>query len=365
MFRCRAKVVIFMVVISILAVSTFLCNAIILIVVFFSKKLQNVQGIYRLSLAFADILVGLIVFPTFINTLYGHFIESYNVIMITNSSKYSINNGSAMPFEVVTIKGQLHAFRSLSRQYFNAVGFFTVLSLFVSVYSLVAASFDRFMAIYRPLKYNELKSIFAAKVATVTIWFSGMMFGILPLFIFNLRYQLVASIMISSSGSNALVLYGTVLFLPLVIMWVLIIATFVAARSTISRNHDKQKKLEEQMQLARTLGIMIGTFTFSLLPAIIIILLPHFLSNISLNRPSDLDLSAANLLTSLEMVAVIILTSNSLWNCFIYSTRDKKFRHACKQLFVRFGRMFETDGWKDIWSKRNRSVKPYQQKTPI
>ena len=345
MFRCRANVMVFMATISILAVSTFLCNAIILIVIFFSKKLQNVQGIYRLSLACADILVGLIVFPTFVSTLYVLFMENQNVNMITDSSKYSINNDSPMPFEVVTIEGQRNVLQTSSREYFKVVGFFTVLSLFVSVYSLVAASFDRFMAIYRPLKYNELKSIFAAKIATVTIWLSGVMFGILPLFIDHLGYGFVASIMISSSGSNALALYGVFLFLPLVMMWVLIIATFVVARSTIKRNHDKQKQINEQMQLARTLGIMIGTFTFSLLPAMVIVLLPHFIYDIYLSRPSDLDLSAANLFTSLEMVAVIILTSNSLWNCFIYSARDKKFRHACKQLFSRFVSMFEIGVW--------------------
>ena len=334
MFRCRANVVVIMVVISILAVLTVLCNIMILIVIFFNKKLQNVQGIYRLSLAFADVLVGFIVFPTFINTLYVFFIESHNVNIITNSSKYLLTNDSGNVFEVLKIEGQPNIFGSFSRHYLNAVGFFTVLSLFVSVYSLVAASFDRFMAIYRPLRYNELKSLVAAKTATILIWLSGVVFGILPFFIVSLHYHFVSSIMVSSGGADALVLYGIAFFIPLVMMWVLIIATFVAARSTISRNHDKRKKLEEQMQLARTLGIMIGIFTFSLLPAIVLLLLPHFLYNISLSQPLDLDLYGANLFISLEIVTVIILTSNSLWNCFIYTIRDKKLRHACKELFV-------------------------------
>ena len=327
-----------MVVISILAISTIICNAIILIAIFFRKKLQNVQGIYRLSLAFADILVGFIVFPTFINTLYVFYIEPRNMNMITNSSEYSTINDSAMHFKNVTIEGQPIAFQSSTTQYMylNAVGFFTMLSLFVSVYSLVAASFDRFMAIYRPLHYNEFKSICLAKKATITIWFIGAVFGILPFFIDALRYGFIATIMISSGGLYSLVLYGIVLSIPLIMMWVLIIATFVAARSTISRNHDMHKRLNEQMRLAGTLGIMIGVFTFSLLSAIVIVLFSLFFPNITFARPLDLDLHAANLFISLEMVAIIILTSNSLWNCFVYSARERQFRHACKQLFLRF-----------------------------
>ena len=330
-----------MIVISILAVSTFLCNAIILVVILFNKKPKNAQEIYRLSLAFADILVGTIVFPTFIRTSYALFIESHDVDTITNSSKYLITNDSKNSFEVLKIEGQPTVFPSFSKHYLNAVGFFTVLSLFVSVYSLVAASLDRFMAIYRLLLNNEEKSIVAAKIATVTIWLSGVVLAIFPLFIADLGYQFVGLIMISSIGTNAVILYEIVLFVPLVVMWVLIIATFVAARPTVRRNHDRQRQIDERMRVAGTLGIMIGIFTFSLLPTIVTLSLPHFLSSINFNRPSDLDLCTANLFTSLDIVAAIILTSNSLWNCFIYSARDKKFRHACKQLFVRFASVFK------------------------
>ena len=74
----------------------------------------------------SDVLVGIIVFPTFVCT---------NVIQQhTNIVNYL----------------------DQSTPYLNTVGFFTMLSLYVSIFTLAAAATDRFKAIHNPLTVHSV-----------------------------------------------------------------------------------------------------------------------------------------------------------------------------------------------------------------
>ena len=330
-----------MVVFGLLAVATFICNATIIGVLLLNKKLQNGQAIYRLSLAFADILVGAIVFPTFISTLNKYFIARHELGNFKNVTGFVITNDSSDPFEtaVVEVRDPSGLFHNRFPQiYLNSVGFFTVLSLSVSVYSLVAASVDRFVAVNRPLKYNQTKAIYAARVAVISIWIAGVLFATFPFYVDNLRYGVVAAILVSSAGTEVLILYSVAFFVPLVIMWALTIITFVVARFKASEwasqtSTNDQPQMDIEMRLVRTLGIMVGVFTLCLLPAALVLLVALGLPDIYYNQPLLLNEQSASNYTSAEVIVVLLLTSNSLWNCFIYSVRDRKFRDASKNMY--------------------------------
>ena len=58
-----------------LAVAIVICNATILGVLYLNKD-QDVHSIYRLSLAIADFIMGIIVIPTNVGKMYQHLFQS-------------------------------------------------------------------------------------------------------------------------------------------------------------------------------------------------------------------------------------------------------------------------------------------------
>ena len=80
----------------------------------------------------------------------------------------------------------------------------------------------------------------------------------------------------------------------------------------------KQKQnLMKEMKIFFTLGIMIGVFTVCFLPGAVLAM--AIISNIEIN-------------SSVVICSSIMIASNSLWNFFIYSTREKVFRTTSKHL---------------------------------
>jgi len=370
-YSCQASVIVVMVVFGLLAVATFVCNATILGVLLCNKKLQNGQAIYRLSLAFADILVGAIVFPTFISTLDRYFVDRHNLGEIRNVTGYVRINDTEPPIQSVTVevRGTSGLFRDrFSQTYLNAIGFFTILSLSVSVYTLVVAGIDRFVAINKPLRYNQRTAVLAARIAVVGIWVAGILFATFPLYVHDLRYGVVAAILISSAGRQVLILYSVIFFIPLIIMWVLTIVTFAITKTKsfewATRTRDnEQDKIALEMKLFRTLGIMVGVFTLCLLPSAIVLLLGLALPEIYFTNPETLNEQTTSRYTSAEVVVVMLLTSNSLWNCFIYSARDPKFRNASKVMYGRIAEALRLDYAWNIITGRDRSLSDHRRRS--
>ena len=90
--------------------------------------MNNGQAVYRISLAIWNFFTGIIVFPSF-----------------TISSFRQLNTIADIQYK--------------NYSYVDAVGFFTTLSLHVSIFILVAAVIDRFKVVYRPLSYDVQSSI--------------------------------------------------------------------------------------------------------------------------------------------------------------------------------------------------------------
>ena len=351
-----------MVVIAILGVATFICNATVIAVLTQNKSLQNGQAIYRLSLAFADILVGAIVFPTFITTLQKYFLVPHEMAELKNITGYRLlENGTADLTQLSTVEAfeSPFLFRTrFSRSYLNLVGFFTILSLFVSVNTLVAACVDRLIAVYRPLTYNKNSAIVGARIAVILIWILALIFSTIPFYVHDMRYGVVAAILISSAGTEVVILYAVAFIIPLLIVWSTTITTFIIAKnraratSTCQSRRNSTGSRDFEMRLLQTLVVMVGVFSLCLLPSIMILLAGFFLPDIYFNDPLKLNQTTASNFTSLEVVAVILLTSNSLWNCFIYSARDQSFRNAAKLLYGRMAARLRIDYlWKMVCSK--------------
>ncbi|CAK8694676.1 unnamed protein product [Clavelina lepadiformis] len=59
------------------------------------------------------------------------------------------------------------------------------------------------------------------------------------------------------------------------------------------------------------------------------------LSNVHHNDPKNLNQQSAINLVSAELVIMVLLLCNSLWNYFIYSVRDREFRMSTGKMYAR------------------------------
>nr|XP_018672920.2 uncharacterized protein LOC100185762 isoform X2 [Ciona intestinalis] len=333
---CKVNIIITMVICSILAVAIVVANVSVILVFMLNKKLRNSQGVYKMSLACSDFLVGVVVVPSIPVSLNMRLNIPEVMGMSYNASNLSVQHDIRFD-DVPHLPGINTVYY---RSYLNAIGFFTTTSFIISIYSLMMASFDRFSIVRKPLAYSKDGAKLLAIRATVILWILSIILGVLPIFVGrSLRYGLLASTLISTSGTASLSLYVVAFAFPLIVMWVLSISTFVMTVRHNNRTRklvaSKNKTLSSrtEIRMARTLGIMVGVFTLSLLPVICVILASLFLVQIYPQRILTFKSYDFSIHTSFEFFSAVILVCNSLWNFFIYNGRNDDFRMANKNMY--------------------------------
>ena len=255
---------------------------------------MNRQTVYRISLAMSDVLAGIIVFPS-------------NIYSYCNSGTISFNE-----------------------TYVNVIGFFTFLSLYASALTLLASAIDRFKVVYRPLTYKGKSNIPIAQKICLVLWLIAILLAIAPTGIIyeNFSYVLVYDINVLPVVLNDItdyfmyVLSG--IMIPITILWIFTILTFCVykrhskKRKKLFSSNKQKQNLTKEIKLVFTLGIMVGVFTVCFLPAAVSGM--AVISNIEINL-------------SVVICSSVVAKSNSLWNFFIYSAREKKFRTTSKNLY--------------------------------
>ena len=305
--RCRTNYIIFFVISAVLAVTTALSNLTVLIVFCTNKKLINGQAVYRISLAISDVFTGIIVFPSFIISSFRH-----------------LNN-----LEDIHLKNDF---------YVDAIGFFTMLTLHVSIFTLTAGVIDRFKVVYRPLSYNVQSSISFGWKICVVLWTISIILSALPLGIFgtSFRYSIQISILsipvfviFNFTNPGITYLYFWCIYLiSFLVMWIFTIMTFVFYKKSskkiqsIISTQAQKREMKKQIRLLFTLGIMVGTFSLCFLPLVLLEIL-GFIFPVSLKKN----------FVVVSTCYMVFATSNSLWNFFIYNARDKAFRSTSKRLY--------------------------------
>ena len=129
----------------------------------------------------------------------------------------------------------------------------------------------------------------------------------------------------------------------------------------MSRKQNQDSKNERR--LTKTLSLMVGVFTACVLPTIILVIVPKTVPSINGENITVLARKPASAFITLELAAAIILASNSLWNCFIYSFRNKEFRKDAANLhfkimsalgFIRFKSAVGSCLYKTVHDGRRR-----------
>lgn len=366
--RCKTNIVLIMAVFCILAITIVIANFTIILVYSTEKKLRHSQGIFRLSLGVADLFTGLIVFPAAANTLwkiYRHelyFRPSINVTGEVLSDNLSFEYFNAT-VSYDRLESRLFSVSQVfPRAFQNSIGFFTTLSLTVSIYLLTVSGVDRLQAITRPLKYRQHSARRFAITASIVCWVLSFIVSLIPIIFENIFYIITGSGLVTLTGELALILYAVAFFTPLIATWIIAIAMFVQGKKSFQRRATmstvRKKHLEQQRRLNVILSLMVTAFSLSILPTVIVLVLVIFIPGTDPRFPQTYNPVFSNITNSLEAIAVIVLMCNSLWNCLIYSLRTKSFRKIAKE---KYRKILDTINPVKLWSSFTKSLNAHQR----
>nr|XP_009857865.1 uncharacterized protein LOC104265481 isoform X2 [Ciona intestinalis] len=296
-----------------------------------TDKSRTSQDVYKASIAMADLIVGVFVIPSF----------AYSVMII--QLLHQENLGPAHPgltnFTVPDVeKGRYDSVphlpytRPTDNNYVIIIGFFTILAFLSSIYSLMLASFDRLSVVRRPLRYvPDAAKSFANKAVAIE-WFIAVVFSLIPFMTTSITYGIIAFVLVGfSGGTETLLLYAVALLTPLLLIWASSIATCCYTFSHARQRGAKNFQME--LNLTRTIGILVVVFTLSVVPAVVSTLCSLLLPGILRTRPATLDQELSISLITFEFLSVVVLTCNSMWNVFIYSARNTSFKTGLESLY--------------------------------
>lgn len=318
-------------------------NLAVLLVFKYTSKLINRQALCKISIAIGDLLAGLIVLPTLASSLGKSLFTAPPPFREISVVGDVFVNGSWQMVNTTIIEPSSPFKASFSKSYLAFVGLFTTFSLMVSIYSLFWASIDRYLTIRFPAKYHGSRAWKINLGVLIFVWLISVIFSILPFIAPSVYYALLGGFLILAMGTSRLTewFYVVALVFPLLCTWLFTGLTYSAlkkqskrlasfANPTTTTGTDTLNQPKED-KLAKTLAIMVGFFTASLLPPItcfLVLSAPGLRSN----EPKKLNQSAFIAYTTLEYISILLFLCNSLWNFFIYNARSKTFRSAYKQL---------------------------------
>ena len=298
--------------------------------------MRHSRNIFRLVLGVADIIVGLIVLPTAVNTMlktYQRTLQLQTPINIVGQKRFLFTNGSYIYKNTTLTINMLETikmarYKLFSLVYRNSNGFFTTASFAVSIYLLTASGFDQLQALLKPLHYNQYVAKRFAILSSIVCWILAMFVSVLPIFVHGFSYTITSSsFVLFKITTMTTILYLVIIILPLVATWIISFSTYLITRKTFKYLLTNINDMKNQRKLNFILSLMIFAFSFSIIPSVLVFLVGFFfIPGIDPQLPQTYNSRNNNIVNSFELTAIIILASNSLWNFLIYSLRIEAFR---------------------------------------
>nr|XP_057912576.1 adenosine A2a receptor b [Doryrhamphus excisus]XP_057912577.1 adenosine A2a receptor b [Doryrhamphus excisus] len=291
-------------------------NVLVCWAVFLNSNLQSITNFFVVSLAAADIAVGLLAIPFAITISTGFCADFHGCLFIAC-------------FVLVLTQS--------------------------SIFSLLAIAVDRYVAIKNPLRYNSLVTGPRAKAIIALCWLLSVGIGLTPMLGWNKGRNSTSSA--SSTCPEGLTeclfegvvtldymiyfnFFGCVL-LPLAVMLVVYAHIFMAARRQLRLTSLKKvspappapslkgpmpssrSTLQKEVHAAKSLAIIVGLFALCWLPLHIINCFNYLCHDCA--RPHVWVMN----------IAIILSHANSVVNPFIYAYRIREFRQTFRRILYR------------------------------
>ncbi|KAM4531978.1 adenosine A2a receptor b [Fundulus diaphanus] len=280
-----------------------------------NSNLQSITNFFVVSLAVADIAVGLLAIPFAITISVGFCADFYGCLFIAC-------------FLLVLTQS--------------------------SIFSLLAIAVDRYIAIKNPLRYNSLVTGQRAKCIIALCWILSAGIGLTPMIGWNTGWNSTIHSTENNSCPEGMTqclfervvpldymiyfnFFGFVLT-PLLVMLVIYINIFMVARRQLRRmsikvaqtplpgqrapsSNSSRSFLQKEVHAAKSLAIIVGLFALCWLPVHIINCFNHLCTNCE--RPTIWVMN----------IAIILSHANSVVNPFIYAYRIREFRQTFRRIF--------------------------------
>ncbi|XP_019738147.1 adenosine receptor A2a-like [Hippocampus comes] len=276
-----------------------------------NSNLQSITNLFVVSLAAADIAVGLLAIPFAITISTGFCADFHGCLFIAC-------------FVLVLTQS--------------------------SIFSLLAIAVDRYIAIKNPLRYNSLVTSQRAKGIIAFCWLLSVAIGLTPMLGWNKGWNsTTASTSSCPEGLTECLFEGVVtldymiyfnffgcVLLPLVVMLVVYAHIFMAARRQLrlmglkkvapapsraeKESSSFRSTLHKEVHAAKSLAIIVGLFAFCWLPVHIINCFNYLCD--SCQRPHIWVMN----------IAIILSHANSVVNPFIYAYRIREFRQTFRRI---------------------------------
>ncbi|CRL00423.1 CLUMA_CG013689, isoform A [Clunio marinus] len=264
-------------------------NSIVIYVISRDRKLKSKSNYHILSVALADLLIGVLSIPLGV---------------------YAGLTGAPHDFQLCLV--------------LNSV----LLSVFaVSHFSLLGVSIDRYWAVCYPLTYH-VKGSTLTKFMISCCWILGILFGFLPVFGWNSgHFENICDLRVIADLNYLLFVCVTLSFTSTLTMIVLYSFIYRAIlkqakkREEIVANQNETMKQKQEIRAAHTLAMVVGTFIVLWSPGIICL----FIISFTKNRELHIDI--------LEF-STILVHCNAAIDPLIYAYRMKNIREALNRLFV-------------------------------
>ncbi|XP_074493141.1 adenosine receptor A2b-like [Sebastes fasciatus] len=292
-----------------IAVFSVLGNVLVCWAVCLNSNLQSITNFFVVSLAVADIAVGVLAIPFsivistgFCSNFYGCLFIACFVLVLTQSS----------------------------------------------IFSLLAIAIDRYIAIKIPLRYTSLVTGQRAQGIIAICWVLSIIIGLTPMMGWHKLSESIDSTESTNStvcppGLMRCLFEGVVVMeymvyfnffacvlIPLLLMLAIYLCIFMAARHQLKlievkavHGEKSRSTLQKEVQAAKSLAIIVGLFAVCWLPL-------HIINCFTLFCPL-----CARPPAWIMYVAIILSHANSVVNPFIYAYRIREFRQTFRKIIRR------------------------------
>ncbi|XP_057603153.1 adenosine receptor A2a [Hippopotamus amphibius kiboko] len=289
-----------------IAVLAILGNVLVCWAVWLNSNLQNVTNYFVVSLAAADIAVGVLAIPFAITISIGFCAACHSCLFFAC-------------FVLVLTQS--------------------------SIFSLLAIAIDRYIAIRIPLRYNGLVTGSRAKGIIAVCWVLSFAIGLTPMLGWNSCRQQEGRNHSQNCGEgqegqvpclfedvvpmNYMVYYNffACVLVPLLLMLGVYLRIFLAARRQLKQMESQplpgeraRSTLQKEVHAAKSLAIIVGLFALCWLPLHIINCITFFCPQCKHAPPW------------LMYLTIILSHTNSVVNPFIYAYRIREFRQTFRKI---------------------------------
>ncbi|KAM5182231.1 adenosine receptor A3 [Mantella aurantiaca] len=281
----------YIVVETVIGISAILGNILVIWAVKINSSLQNTTFFFIVSLAFADLAVGVLVMPLAI----------------------IVSLGMVLPFHFCLFMCCL-----------------MIILTNASILSLLAVSIDRYLRIKIPTRYKIVITPRRICLSIGFVWIVSFLVGLVPMFGWNKKsksYYLECQFL-SVMRMDYMVyfnIFGWV-FLPMLVILALYIEIFYLIRKHIKKNTSNTRSrgifYGKEYKTAKSLALVFLLFAISWLPMSILNCYIYFTEDTKYS-------SALKLLIS---VGILLSHANSAMNPIVYAFKIKKFKDSYTQI---------------------------------